>query len=222
MIPQRQRHGPQCGCGVCYASGMNFLAHLVLAGDDESLRLGAMLGDFVRGSAPLQGFSPGVRTGIRLHRHIDAFTDSLPAVAALRNGFPQPFRRYAGIVIDLLFDHELARRWHLYRDETPEAFDVAVRQLLVRHESCVPARLARFMAYADRRGLFAAYRRKSEVLKSLAGIGGRLSRPNPLHRVDEIWERVEPRAGACFEQVFAEIQSDVEAWLTAMSTKTGS
>jgi acyl carrier protein phosphodiesterase len=39
---------------------MNFLAHLLHAGDDEGLRLGAMLGDFVRGKQPLAGFDSGV------------------------------------------------------------------------------------------------------------------------------------------------------------------
>ena len=50
---------------------MNFLAHLVLAGADEDLRMGAMLGDFVRGREALQSFEPPVQTGILLHRRID-------------------------------------------------------------------------------------------------------------------------------------------------------
>jgi len=201
---------------------MNFLAHLVLAGDDDDLRLGAMLGDFVRGSEPLKRFGPGLRTGVRLHRHIDAFTDALPAIADLRGSCPDPFRRYAGIIIDLLFDYELAGRWRAYREESLKAFDAGVRDLLARRSEQVPDRLARFMAYADRRGLFAAYRERSEILHSLAGLGGRLSRPNPLHRVDEIWERVEPRAAACFEAVFADVQSEVSDWLVSRSITTGS
>ena len=51
---------------------MNFLAHLQLAGADENLRMGAMLGDFVRGRAALEAFKPEVQTGILLHRRIDS------------------------------------------------------------------------------------------------------------------------------------------------------
>ena len=201
---------------------MNFLAHLVLAGDDEALRLGAMLGDFVRGGAALAAFGPDVRQGILLHRHIDAHTDGLPEVAALREWFPSAFRRYAGIVIDLALDHELARRWSERHVQPLEAFDVGVRRMLARHEGIVPERLHRFMDYADRRGLFAAYRDEAEILYSLRGIGHRLSRPNPLNRAGDIWPDLQPLLAANFETIFRQAQSDVAAWLNSRSTITGS
>ena len=72
---------------------MNFLAHLLLAGDDEGLRLGAMLGDFVRGKQALAEYDDDIQRGTMLHRHIDAFTDSLPGISELRSGLLPPFRR---------------------------------------------------------------------------------------------------------------------------------
>ncbi len=201
---------------------MNFLAHLVLAGNDESLRLGAMLGDFVRGSAPLRGYPSKVRDGIMLHRHIDARTDSLGEIASLRSWFAPPFRRYAGIIIDLALDHELARHWDLYAEVSLETHDRQVRSMLARHESLLPDELRRFMAYADRRGLFAAYRDESEILHSLRGIGRRLSRPNPLDRVDEIWADFQPLAEANHATVFRQVQSEVASWLKSKSITTGS
>jgi acyl carrier protein phosphodiesterase len=205
-----------------YDSGMNFLAHLYLAGDDDGLRLGAMLGDFVRGKQVLASFPDDVRLGIELHRHIDQHTDSLPDIANLRRHFPPPFRRYSGIIIDLAYDHELAKRWEKYSNESLQSFDRNVRELLARNGPLVPDRLRRFMTYADRRGLFEAYREESEILRSLYGIGTRLSRPNPLGRVDEIWRGLSPYFAASFELVFLQIQSDVEAWLKSKSTTTGS
>jgi acyl carrier protein phosphodiesterase len=201
---------------------MNFLAHLLLAGDDEGLRLGAMLGDFVRGKQALAKFDAGVQRGIMLHRHIDTFTDSLPGVIELRSWFHPPFRRYGGIIIDLAFDYELANRWNYYSETSLEDFDQGVREMLARHHSELPERHKGFMRYADRRGLFANYREESEILHSLQGIGHRLSRPNPLHRVDELWNDFEPLVSACFETVFKEIQSDVVEWLKSRSTITGS
>jgi acyl carrier protein phosphodiesterase len=201
---------------------MNFLAHLLLAGDDEALRLGAMLGDFVRGRQALEAFSPELRQGVLLHRHIDVFTDGLPQVAELRRAVPGEFRRYAGIIVDLALDYELARRWPDYAGQPLAAFDAGVRALLARNDALLTDGLRRFMAYADRRGLFAAYRNESEILHSLRGIGRRLSRPNPLHRVDEIWADFQPLSAAAFDPVFRATQSEVADWLKSKSITTGS
>ena len=201
---------------------MNFLAHLYLAGDDEALRLGALLGDFVRGRSALEAYPEPVREGIRMHRHIDSFLDTLPPMQRLRAGMAAPFRRYAGIIIDLGFDHELARRWTDFSDRPLAEFDREVRALLGRHEESVPEGLARFMGYADRRGLFAAYAEADEILHSLRGIGRRLSRPNPLHRVAEIWDEQHPRIAEAFAPVLDAVQREVAAWLKTRSTITGS
>lgn len=222
MIPQYGAGRPESRRGFCYSGAMNFLAHLVLAGDDEYLRLGAMLGDFVRGRRVLADYPRGLARGIRLHRHIDSHTDALPEVRALREAFVPPFRRYAGVIIDLGFDHVLARRWDDYGSGSLENFDRDVRGLLDRHRQWVPERLQRFMAYADRRGLFAAYREESEILHSLRGVGRRMSRPNPLHRVDTVWREFIPRVDARFGSVFGQVQSEVAAWLSSTSTTTGS
>jgi acyl carrier protein phosphodiesterase len=192
---------------------LNFLAHLLLAGEDESLRLGAMLGDFVRGREALEAFDPGIQKGIMLHRHIDVYTDSLPDVTALLEWMQPPFRRYGGIIIDLAFDHELAIRWSNYSESTLQEFDKGVREMLARREQVLPQQLKAFMRYADRRGLFATYIEESELLLSLRGVGRRLSRENPLHRVAEIWTEFKPLVSEGFEPMFQKVQLDVADWL---------
>lgn len=201
---------------------MNFLAHLVLAGENEGLRMGALLGDFVQGRLSELEYSREVRLGIRLHRHIDSYVDALPQVVAVRGQFHKPFRRYAGIILDLAYDHELALAWPRYCSTPITEFDRNVRTMLARNEDLQPEKLKRFMAYADRRGLFAAYAERSEILRALTGLGKRLSRANPLHRVDEIWDDLRPEFKRSFEQVFPELQRDAEAWLKSRSTMTGS
>ena len=157
---------------------MNFLAHLYLAQGDEDLMLGAFLGDFVRGQRALWSYRPGIRDGIRLHRRIDKLTDHSEQVKTLRRKLPSEFRRYSGIVIDLAFDYELARNWSSYSSCDLHQFDLEVRDRRVWHESEIPEELKRFMAYADRRGLFENYRYEKEMLFSLAGLGTRLKRAN--------------------------------------------
>ena len=62
---------------------MNYLAHFFLAYPDPELMAGGYLGDFVKGTLKDADFSPGVTLGIKLHRAIDAFTDSHSTVKEL-------------------------------------------------------------------------------------------------------------------------------------------
>ena len=191
---------------------MNFLGHLCLANGDDSLMLGGMIADFVRGRRALRDYPDPVRRGIELHRYIDRCTDHSAAVKSLRRSFPREFRRYAGIIIDLAYDHELARDWWRYMPGSLERFDVQIRDLLRGNEAMLPEGLVQFMQYADLHGLFTAYREKDVVMFALAGMGTRLTRPNPLHRVAEVWEEMEPRFKESFRQFFPEIQAQVLEW----------
>jgi len=229
MIPQRPWPGPPLAVrwGAVTETGqpgrvesaivlpMNFLAHLWLANGDEGLRLGAMLGDFIRGGMDSNELPVAVQKGIQLHRFIDQYLDGLPEMAELRQRFEPPFRRYAGIITDLAFDHQLARHWSEYSTISLQQFDMEVRELLAQHEKLLPEDLKGFMRYADRRGLFAAYQDKNEILYSLAGLGRRLSRPNPLHQVDEIWDGLQDDITLAFERVFPQVRRAVSDWILA-------
>ncbi len=140
----------------------------------------------------------------------------------MRHHFPKPFRRYAGVIIDLAFDHLLARSWACFSNVPLEEFDRQVRALLDSHSDLLPARLVRFMAYADTRGLFAAYRSEAEMLFSLAGVGTRFRRSNPLHRVGEVWPTLKPALEEGFEQFYPQLQSEVAEWRKRRSMMTGS
>lgn len=201
---------------------MNFLAHLCLADGDSGLMLGGLFGDFVRGRRALRAFPEPVRQGVVLHRFIDRRTDHSAVVKKLRPLFPREFRRYAGIIIDLAFDHELAVNWWRYMPGSLERFDVEVRDLLRDNKDSIPDGLVNFMKYADRHGLFKSYREEDVTLFALAGLGTRLSRPNPLHRVTEIWPQLAPEFKVSFRQFFPQIQSEVLEWRKSMSTTTGS
>ena len=184
--------------------------------------LGGLLGDFVRGGRALRSFPKGVREGIRLHRRIDKFTDHAEEVVSLRRTFPPAFRRWAGIVIDLAFDHELARRWDELGQGSLPGFDIEIRRLLQKHSPNIPGDLQKFMEYADRRGLFTAYRYEQEMLLSLKGIGGRMRRSNPLHEVWLVWPELREPCRRSFARFFPRLQGEVADWLNLRSTSTGS
>jgi acyl carrier protein phosphodiesterase len=77
---------------------------------------GALLGDYWRGALPPE-MPPDLALSVRLHRRIDAVTDRHPQVQAARAGFADGERRYAGILLDLLYDHLLAQDWARYSAE---------------------------------------------------------------------------------------------------------
>jgi acyl carrier protein phosphodiesterase len=89
---------------------MNFLAHIYLSGDNVDVRMGNLIGDFVKGRS-LGRYPDGVQKGIFLHRAIDFYTDTHPATFEVRQLFRQGYRKYAGVVVDVFFDHFLARYW---------------------------------------------------------------------------------------------------------------
>jgi acyl carrier protein phosphodiesterase len=158
---------------------MNHLAHVLLAGADEDMQLGGLLADFWRG-APDAAWRERIRAGVVLHRHIDVYTDSHPIVARLRDHFKSPFRRYAGILLDVYFDHALARCWSEYAYEPIDAVSARALRLVDENRDWLPADLVRFAGYMRSNGLFAGYVRREMIEHVLAGISRRLSRANPL------------------------------------------
>ena len=97
---------------------MNYLAHLALSHDNSDVMLGNFIGDFVKGSN-YSRYSPSVRQGILLHRKIDAFTDAHPVVRASCELLKDTYGRYAGIIVDMFYDHFLALNWDTYHKSMP-------------------------------------------------------------------------------------------------------
>lgn len=92
---------------------MNYLAHIFLAGPQQEAKLGAILGDFVKGP-PGACFGPVVAAEIAMHRAIDVYTDAHAVVRDAKLAFAPERRRYAGILLDVFYDHLLSVRWPTY------------------------------------------------------------------------------------------------------------
>ena len=95
---------------------MNYLAHLYLSDPSEDAWLGSLLGDFVKG--PLDDrYSEEVTRAIVLHRKIDSYTDAHPVVLNSKSRVSTQRRRYAGIMVDMFYDHFLAKHWREFHAE---------------------------------------------------------------------------------------------------------
>ncbi len=92
---------------------MNFLAHLFLSGNDDDIKIGNYIGDFVKGNQ-LNKYPKGIRDGILLHRKIDHFTDNHPVVLESKKRLRPRYRHYAPVIVDMYYDHFLAANWKDY------------------------------------------------------------------------------------------------------------
>ncbi len=157
---------------------MNYLAHLHLGGPLPEQLLGSLYGDFVKGR--LEGrFSAPLEAGIRLHRQIDAFTDSHPLVLGAIGRFPAERRRYAGIIVDVFFDHCLARHWADYSQQPLADFSRHVYRVLAA-EADLPGRLAAMAPHMIAEDWLGSYRDFRVIERVLQGISRRLSKPEGL------------------------------------------
>ncbi len=159
---------------------MNLLAHLYLADRTRTSLAGSLMGDVVRGV--LQGRYPAeVEDGIRLHRRVDSFTDAHPIVRAAKARLQPPYRRYAGILLDVYFDHCLALEWRQHHSLSLEEFVADSQQVLMREglKLAHPGFVLQ-LTYMRSRNLLLSYRELSGIERALQGLSIRLSRENPL------------------------------------------
>jgi acyl carrier protein phosphodiesterase len=192
---------------------VNHLAHALLAGDDEDLRLGGLLGDFVRGPVESLAYSPSVRRGIGLHRAIDVFTDAHVQVLSAKALLPPPYRRYAGIALDMWFDHCLARDFSRWSGWPLEEFSNRLRAQLHQHHDQLPPALQRFISYMDAHDLPAGYADRAVLGRALTGIGQRLTRANPLALMLPVLVEREAELQGCFDAFFPELQGFAREWV---------
>lgn len=157
---------------------MNYLAHLHLGGQLPEQLLGSLYGDFVKG--PLEGrFSLPLEAAIRLHRQIDVYTDSHPRVLAALARFPRERRRYAGIILDVFFDHCLALHWQDYAEQPLHQFTGRVYQVLAAQPD-LPGRLAQIAPHMAAHDWLGSYREFEVLEQVFKGIARRLSRPEGM------------------------------------------
>jgi len=118
---------------------MNFLAHIYLSGKDENLILGNFIADMVKGRQ-IDVFPPHILQGIRLHRRIDYFTDHHSVVARSKNRIRNVYRHFSGVVVDMFYDHFLARNWQMYSDESIDNFVQSAYNVLLKNYNILPSK----------------------------------------------------------------------------------
>jgi acyl carrier protein phosphodiesterase len=156
---------------------MNFLAHLYLSGDDEAVMLGNFMADFVKGRPedriPDSPQKEGIIRGIRLHRQIDTFTDTHEVVLQSKLRLRPVYRKYAGVIADMFYDHLLAAHWAEYADLSLNEFAEHTYATLRRNREVFPPEMDRLIHYMITENWLVGYARIEGIDRALRGMSQR-------------------------------------------------
>lgn len=151
---------------------MNYLAHLFLAGNEINMLIGNFIADHVKGSG-IDSFNPVIQSGIRMHRAIDRFTDSHPVVSESIQRLRPVYRKYAGVIVDIYYDHFLATSWKHYCDESLSSFTNRTYRLLSSQKDILPARSQRILSYMSTYDWLQSYAHLGGIHQAFKGMASR-------------------------------------------------
>lgn len=120
---------------------MNFLAHILLSGENEGVMMGNYVGDFIKGRLSKEktaNWNPDYVVGLKLHRFIDSFTDTHPEVSEAKDVAAVTQGKLAGIVMDIYFDYFLAKNFEHYYKEPLFIYAHRMYSVIERNQHLIP------------------------------------------------------------------------------------
>jgi acyl carrier protein phosphodiesterase len=161
---------------------MNFLAHLYLSGENKKVMIGNFIGDFVKGRDLTGTYEADVIKGIELHRAIDEYTDSHPVVRQSKVRLRPTYHHYAPVIVDVFYDHFLAKYWNAYHEELLPDFAERVYAILETFKSTLPETTQHMLPFMIKGNWLVNYGNLNGIRQALTGMSRR-SKFNP--KMDE-------------------------------------
>jgi len=194
------------GRWLVYDTGVNLLAHAFFAGGDPDRIVGQLCGDFVRGS-DLSKFALPIQAGIRCHRAVDVYTDRHADNLAARNLFTSPHRRFAGIAVDVIYDHFLAIEWQQYCDVPLQEYTDLVTRSLQAQFDVLPQGLQRFKQLLEAEDTLYRNLQRDHIDLTLQRIAGRRKSLAPLASIAPLVWQHEQALKHSFDSFFPQLLS---------------
>jgi acyl carrier protein phosphodiesterase len=187
---------------------MNFLSHLYLAGNSDGLIIGNFIADSVKGS-DFNTFSKEIQQGILLHRKIDTFTDAHPVVEQSKQRLREKYRKYAGVIVDIYYDHYLAIDWNTYSPVSLEVFTESIYTLVQNNQAILPVKSVQFTRYMLEHNILYGYSKLEGIERVLKGMARRTTfESNMEHAIHDLREHFSLFENE-FKQFFPELQQFV-------------
>ena len=151
---------------------MNYLAHIYLSGDNETIRVGNFMADHIKGNK-YKTYPEDIQKGVLLHRQIDSFTDGHKIARGSKRRLNERYGLYKGVIVDILYDHFLAKNWSLYSKTPLSEYTTAFYTLLMEHYEILPEKIKYMSKYMIKEDWLAAYAHKEGIQKVLSGMNRR-------------------------------------------------
>lgn len=167
---------------------MNFLAHIYLSGENDLITIGNFMADGIKGKR-YQNYPDDVKIGILLHREIDTFTDAHPTVRKSTKRLHKNYGHYSGVIVDILYDHFLAKNWKRYSTTPLPLYIDHFYDLLKLYYRILPSRVQKMMPYLIADNWLLSYAKIEGIQKVLNGMNMRTNNKSGMHRAtDELKE----------------------------------
>ncbi|WP_163398730.1 ACP phosphodiesterase [Flavobacterium fluviatile] len=183
---------------------MNFLAHIYLSGENDLIKIGNFMADGIRGKQ-FEHFPDDVQKGIILHRFIDTYTDSHDIFRQSTKRLHEKYHHYAGVIVDIIYDHFLAKNWTKYSDEKLEDFINRFYNSLHINYSILTEKTQDLMPYMIERNWLLSYRTVEGIHQILTQMDRRSKNISKMQFASEELKQYYPY----FEEEFTAFFEDI-------------
>ena len=172
--------------------------------------IGNFIGDFVKGRSWMDQFESEIVRGIHLHRAIDEFTDRHPIVTASKNRLRPTYRHYSGVIVDVFYDHYLARNWDHYHHLPLPDFAEQAYQTIEQHDVILPAAVRQMLPYMIKGNWLVNYAQTEGIHRALTGMSRRTPYVSKMDEAVNDLIKYDDEFKEEFEMFFPELKSHVE------------
>lgn len=183
---------------------MNFLAHIYLSEDQELVKIGNFMADGIRGKH-FEIYPLEIQKGIVLHRFIDTYTDAHPVFRKSTKRLHEKYHHYAGVIVDVFYDHFLAKNWTTYSDESLVDFTNRFYRSLQDNYDFLSDRTKGIMPYMIEHNWLVSYQTIEGIHRILTQMDGRTSNESRMrfasNELKEYYTEFELEFTAFFEEL---------------------
>ncbi|MGG7035677.1 MAG: ACP phosphodiesterase [Flavobacterium sp.] len=183
---------------------MNFLAHIYLSGENDLIKIGNFMADGIRGKK-FENYHPDIQKGILMHREIDTFTDNHPIFKKSTKRLHDKYHHYSGIIIDIFYDHFLAKNWTKYSDEPLDVFVDNFYSSLKTNYDLLSERTKEIMPYMIEQNWLYNYRTTEGIARILIQMDNRIQNSSnmrfSIEDLLEFYNEFEEEFSAFFEEL---------------------
>lgn len=191
---------------------MNFLAHIYLSQNIDKVKIGNFIADSVRGNN-YSDFDPEVQKGILLHRNIDTFTDAHPIFRIGTKRLHSRYHHYAGVILDVFYDHFLARNWSKYSSVPLQEHNHQFYDLLEKNLDWMPEHIEKILPIMRRQDWLTTYATIGGLSEILFQMDRRTKLVSKMQFAPEELEEFYDEYEAEFFEFFEELRKFVdEKW----------